>query len=85
MISFIADMSTTRVGVVVVLGDPRMQYHMVSLVSHGCEVDIIGYQGTPMPDSICEMVGVVHIRPVTACMSKLPKILAYVCGRVMKT
>ena len=76
-------MPATRVGVVV-LGDmgrsPRMQYHVLSLVSHGFEVDMIGYQGTTLPDSITtnEMVKVVHMRPVPAFVSRLPKLLAYV-------
>jgi len=76
-------MPPTRVGVVV-LGDlgrsPRMQYHVMSLVSHGFEVDMIGYQGTPLPDSITtsKMVKVVHMKPVPACVSKLPKLIAYV-------
>jgi len=76
-------MPVTRVGVVV-LGDlgrsPRMQYHVLSLISHGFEVDMIGYEGTPLPDSITssDKVKVVHIRPVPACVSKLPRLLSYV-------
>jgi beta-1,4-mannosyltransferase len=35
---------------VVVMGDigrsPRMQYHALSLVDAGCQVDLIGYAGT---------------------------------------
>jgi len=76
-------MPDTRVGVVV-LGDlgrsPRMQYHVLSLVSHGYMVDLIGYKGTPLPDSITSsgLVRVVHIRPVPDNVSRLPKLLAYV-------
>ena len=57
-----------------------MQYHVLSLISHGFEVDMIGYQGTPLPYAITssEKVKVVHIRPVPACVSKLPRLPAYV-------
>lgn len=44
------DLSRKRV-CVVVLGDighsPRMQYHVRSLLQHGCDVDLIGYVDTP--------------------------------------
>jgi len=76
-------MAPTRVGVVV-LGDlgrsPRMQYHVMSLISHGYEVDFIGYKGTALPDTIknSDMVKVVHMRPVPSIISKLPKLIAYV-------
>ena len=76
-------MAPTRVGVVV-LGDlgrsPRMQYHVMSLISHGYEVDFIGYKGTALPDTInnSDMVKVVHMRPVPSVISKLPKLIAYV-------
>eukprot|EP00092_Neocalanus_flemingeri_P007246 GFUD01007826.1.p1 GENE.GFUD01007826.1~~GFUD01007826.1.p1 ORF type:complete len:445 (-),score=151.04 GFUD01007826.1:63-1397(-) len=76
-------MTKTRVGVVV-LGDlgrsPRMQYHVLSLLSHGYMVDLIGYKGTTLPDSITssELVRVRNIRPVPDCVARLPRLLAYV-------
>jgi len=76
-------MAPTRVGVVV-LGDmgrsPRMQYHVMSLISHGYEVDFIGYKGTALPDTISnsDMVKVVHMRPVPSSITKLPKLIAYI-------
>jgi len=76
-------MAPIRVGVVV-LGDlgrsPRMQYHVMSLISHGYEVDMIGYKGTALPAKITNsgVVKVVHMRPVPASISKLPRLLAYI-------
>jgi len=76
-------MTGTRVGVVV-LGDlgrsPRMQYHVLSLVSHGYMVDLIGYKGTSLPYSITssDLVVIKHIKPVPVWVSKLPKLAAYV-------
>ena len=41
---------------VVVLGDlgrsPRMQYHARSLADLGAEVDLVGYAGSDLPESI---------------------------------
>lgn len=51
------DMSNKRV-CVVVLGDighsPRMQYHVRSLLQHGCDVDLIGYVDTKPHSSLLQ-------------------------------
>ena len=79
-------MTLGRVGVVV-LGDlgrsPRMKYHVLSLLSHGFEVHLIGYGGSPLPESILknEKLKVVHMKPVPLFITKLPKLLSY----IMKT
>ena len=48
-------MPKSRVGVAV-LGDlgrsPRMQYHAHSLARHGHPVHLVGYPGSPLPDSL---------------------------------
>ena len=48
-------MPKCRVGVAV-LGDlgrsPRMQYHAHSLARHGHPVHLVGYPGSPLPDSL---------------------------------
>ena len=48
-------MPKCRVGVAV-LGDlgrsPRMQYHAQSLARHGHPVHLLGYPGSPLPDSL---------------------------------
>ena len=50
-----AAMPKCRVGVAV-LGDlgrsPRMQYHAQSLARHGHPVHLLGYPGSPLPDSL---------------------------------
>ena len=48
-------MPKCRVGVAV-LGDlgrsPRMQYHAHSLARHGHPVHLVGYPGSPLPDTL---------------------------------
>jgi len=79
-------MKECRVGVVV-LGDmgrsPRMQYHVLSLASHGYLVDFIGYGGSQLPEQISqnERVTIKHLPQVPGPVSRLPRLLAY----VMKT
>lgn len=45
---------------ILVVGDigrsPRMQYHGISLASHGCYVDLIGYKGRHARVKRCEHV-----------------------------
>ena len=78
-------MRKIRVGVVV-LGDlgrsPRMQYHVQSLASHGYSVDFIGYQGTPVPDTIRDQVTVRHVRPVPGPVARLPRLWSYLVKTV---
>lgn len=51
------DLTNKRV-CVVVLGDighsPRMQYHVLSLLEHGCDVDLIGYVDTKPHSSLLQ-------------------------------
>ena len=73
-------MSSSRVGVVV-LGDmarsPRMKYHALSLLSHGFSVEMIGYQSSPLPQSILSRAKVRCLPPVPSAVSSLPRLLSY--------
>ncbi len=54
---------------VVVVGDlgrsPRMQYHAQALASHDAEVDLIGYEGAPLPRALAGEARV--------CVHRLPE------------
>ena len=61
----------------------RMRYHVESLVSHGYQVDFIGYQGSPLPASVTDHVTVRHLTPVPGLLTRaLPRLLAYIVKTV---
>src|SRR5262245_40247690 len=57
--------------VVVALGDlgrcARMLYHARALATHGAEVELVGFEGTPLPKSISEdaRIRVHRLNPAT--------------------
>src|SRR5262245_37406660 len=68
---------------VVVVGDigrsPRMQYHARALAAAGADVDLIGYEGAPLPKAIAEdrRITVHRVVPPLWRLSAGPSITAY--------
>ncbi|CAK3904436.1 glycosyltransferase family 33 [Lecanosticta acicola] len=66
---------------IVVLGDigrsPRMQYHALSLASHGGKVDIIGYTGAEVHPDIAQdrLITIVPLRPFPQQLQTNSKLL----------
>ncbi|XP_015116791.1 chitobiosyldiphosphodolichol beta-mannosyltransferase [Diachasma alloeum] len=69
---------------IIVLGDvgrsPRIQYHGISFLKEGFDVEIVGYAGsTPLEDlQRHENVRMRYLKPVPAWNDRLPKLLSYV-------
>ncbi|XP_063994829.1 chitobiosyldiphosphodolichol beta-mannosyltransferase-like [Diachasmimorpha longicaudata] len=69
---------------IVVLGDigrsPRMQYHGISFLKEGFNVDIVGYAGSqPLEDlQKHQNVRIRYLKPVPMWNDRLPKLLSYI-------
>uniref|UniRef100_A0A8D8PXL4 Chitobiosyldiphosphodolichol beta-mannosyltransferase n=2 Tax=Cacopsylla melanoneura TaxID=428564 RepID=A0A8D8PXL4_9HEMI len=78
------DISKKKNACIVVLGDigrsPRMQYHALSLVKEGFQVDIVGYSGsTPISDLLeSDSVHFQYLPLVPDFKNYLPNLLAFV-------
>lgn len=66
---------------VVVLGDigrsPRMQYHALSIASHGGKVDVVGYAGSEVHPDILQncLINIVPIKPFPAGLQTNSRLL----------
>src|ERR1043165_3817648 len=74
---------------VVVLGDlgrsPRMQYHARSLADLGAEVDLVGYAGSDLPESIarhpkirCHLLPPRPVRALERFATSLPSVVSLI-------